>query len=136
MRAWTFVMALTLITGTCLFSAAPVAAQEGHPLKGSWLGTWGTSQNHADDVLVVLKWDGKVISGTINPGTDNIPIKNATLTPEGWLVHFEGDGKDKAGKVITYVIDGKLENLGLPHRSITGTWKGGTENGAFKISRQ
>jgi hypothetical protein len=132
MRAWIFVIALSL---TCL-SAASVAAQEGHPLKGSWLGTWGPSQNHTDDVLVVLKWDGKVISGTINPGTDNIPIKNATLTPEGWLVHLEGDGKDKSGKVVTYVIDGKLENLGLPHRSITGTWKTATENGPFKISRQ
>ena len=133
MRAWIFVIALSF---TCLSYAPPIAAQEGHPLKGSWLGTWGTSQNHADDVLVVLKWDGKAISGMINPGTDNIPIKNATLTPEGWLVHFEGDGKDKAGKVITYVIDGKIENLGLPHRSITGTWKSETEKGAFKISRQ
>ena len=133
MRAWIFVIALSF---TSLSYAPRVAAQEGHPLKGSWLGTWGPSQNHTDDVLVVLKWDGKTISGTINPGTDNIPIKNATLTPEGWLVHLEGDGKDKAGKVITYVIDGKLENLGLPHRSITGTWKSQTENGPFKISRQ
>jgi hypothetical protein len=133
MRAWIFVIALSL---TCLSSVAPVAAQEGHPLKGSWLGTWGKSANHVDDVLVVLKWDGKAISGTINPGTDNIAIKNATLTPEGWLVHFEGDGKDKAGKPLTYVIDGKIENLGLPHRSITGTWKAGTETGPFKISRQ
>ena len=133
MRAWIFVIALSV---TCLSSVAPVAAQEGHPLKGSWLGTWGKSANHVDDVLVVLKWDGKAISGTINPGTDNIAIKNATLTPEGWLVHFEGDGKDKGGKPITYVIDGKIENLGLPHRAITGTWKGGTESGPFKISRQ
>jgi len=133
MRAWIFVIALSL---TALSYAPSVGAQEGHPLKGSWLGSWGPSQNHADDVLVVLKWDGKMISGTINPGTDNIPIKNATLTPEGWLVHLEGDGKDKSGKVITYVIDGKLENLGLPHRSITGTWKSQTEKGVFKISRQ
>ena len=62
----------------------------------------------------------------------------ATSRPFGrrWLVHFEGDGKDKAGKPLTYVIDGKIENLGLPHRSITGTWKAGTETGPFKISRQ
>ena len=134
MRAWIYVIALTVITATSF--AAPAIAQEGHPLKGSWLGTWGPSQNHADDVLVVLKWDGKAISGTINPGTDNITIKNAVLTPEGWVVHLEGDGKDKAGKPITYVIEGKIENLGLPHRSITGTWKAGTESGPFKISRQ
>ena len=134
MRASIFVIALSL---TALSYAPPVAAQEGHPLKGSWLGTWAKSANHADDVLVVLKWDGKAISGTINPGTDNIVIKNATLTPEGWLVHFEGDGKDKAGKPITYVIDGKIENLPLANRVVSGTWKdnrGGT--GAFRIGRQ
>ena len=49
-------------------------------------------------------------------------------------MHLEGDGKDKSGKPITYVIDGKIENLGLPHRSIVGTWKSQTENGAFKIA--
>ena len=112
------------------------AAQEGHPLKGSWIGTWGPSQNHADDVLILMDWDGKAITGTINPGTDNIPIKNASLEPKGWLVHLEGDGKDKSGKPITYVLDGKIENLGLPHRSIVGTWKTATEKGNFKITRQ
>jgi hypothetical protein len=133
MRALTVILGLLL---ACLASPAPAAAQEGHPLKGSWIGTWGPSQNHTDDVLILLKWDGKALTGMINPGTDNIPIKNASLTPKGWLVHLEGDGKDKSGKVITYVIDGKIENLGLPHRSIVGTWKTQNESGPFKITRQ
>jgi hypothetical protein len=133
MRALTFVLVLV---GVCLAAQAPVAAQEGHPLKGSWVGTWGPSQNHTDDVLILIRWDGKALSGMINPGTDNIPIKNASLTPQGWLVHLEGDGKDKSGKVITYVIDGKIENLGLPHRSVVGTWKTQNESGPFKITRQ
>jgi hypothetical protein len=131
MRAIVLVVALFVAA-----LAVPAVAQEGHPLKGSWIGTWGPSQNHGDDVLVVLKWDGKALSGTINPGTDDIPLKVATLNPTGWLVHLEGDGKDKAGKVISYVIDGKIENLGLPHRSIVGTWKAGTESGPNRISRQ
>jgi hypothetical protein len=131
MRAFFLVFALSLAWLT-----APVIAQEGHPLKGSWVGTWGPSQNHSDDVLIVMNWDGKALTGTINPGTDNIAIKNASLNPAGWLVHLEGDGKDKSGKPITYVIDGKIENLGLPHRSIVGTWKTQTENGPFKIARQ
>jgi len=76
------------------------------------------------------------LSGTINPGTDDIPLKVATLNPTGWLVHLEGDGKDKAGKPLSYVVDGKIENLGLPHRSIVGTWKAGTESGPIRISRQ
>jgi hypothetical protein len=133
MRAFTLVLALFL---ACLAAPAPVSAQEGHPLKGSWIGTWGPSQNHTDDVLIVMNWDGKTLTGKINPGTDNIEIKNASLTPAGWLVHLEGDGKDKSGKPITYVIDGKIENLGLPHRSIVGTWKTQTESGKFTITRQ
>ena len=58
----------------------------------------------------------------INPGTDNIAIKAATPDPDKWTVHFEADAKDKQGAVI-YVIDGKIENLAMHSRFITGTWK-------------
>jgi hypothetical protein len=133
MRAFVFVIALTLAG---LAAPAPAVAQEGHPLKGSWIGQWGPSQNHADDVLILLDWDGKAISGTINPGTDNLTIKTASLDPKAWTVRLEADAKDKSGKAITYVLDGKIENLGLPNRSIVGTWKTQTESGSFKIRRQ
>src|SRR6476646_498293 len=85
-------------------AVVPAAAQEGHPLKGSWLGTWAGNKALGNDVLIVMTWDGKNITGTINPGTDNIPIKSATLNPEGWLVHIEADAKDKTGNALTFVI--------------------------------
>ena len=124
------------LLAACLLTC-PVFAQEGFPLKGSWLGTWTGNKVHGNDVLLVMMWDGKTISGDINPGTDNIKVKNASLNPEGWLVHIEADAKDKQGQALTYTIDGKIENLPLASRSITGTWKdnkGGT--GAFRIGRQ
>ena len=62
----------------CLALILPLAAQEGFPLKGSWLGEWGDAKNQ---VFVVFDWDGKVISGSINPGTEMITVKNASLTP-------------------------------------------------------
>ena len=133
MRALTFILTLSV---ACLVCGAPAAAQEGHPLKGSWLGTWGPSKTHSNDVLIVLNWDGKNITGTINPGTDNMPIKNATLNPDSWVVRFEADAKDKAGNTLNYVIEGKIENLAFHNRSITGTWKHQKENGPFKIGRQ
>lgn len=131
MRALIFVVTLSLV---CLSGAAAVA-QEGHPLKGSWIGTWASNQAHGEDVLFVLTWDGKAITGMINPGTDNISIKNATLNPDTWTVHFEADAKDKQG-AITYVIDGKIENLAMHNRSVTGTWKSQRGGGAFRIQRQ
>jgi hypothetical protein len=124
------------VLAVCLV-AIPAVAQEGHPLKGSWLGTWAGNKTLGNDVLVVMTWDGKNITGTINPGTDNITIKSATLNPEGWLVHLEAEAKDKQGNPISYTIDGKIENLPLANRAVNGTWKdnrGGT--GAFKIGRQ
>jgi hypothetical protein len=125
---------LFVFLAACVMGA-PARAQEGHPLKGSWIGTWGPSKVHSNDLLVIMNWDGKTISGTINPGTDDIAIKNATLNPEGWVVHFEADAKDKAGP-INYVFDGKIEGLAFHNRTISGTWKSNRENGQFKIQRQ
>ena len=111
-------------------------AQEGHPLKGSWLGEWAGNTVHGDNILLILDWDGKAITGMINPGTDNIPLKAGALEPNGWVVKLEADGKDKDGSAVRYVIEGKLENLELPNRSIKGTWSSNKGRGAFTASRQ
>jgi hypothetical protein len=126
-------LALVLLAATL---AAPIQAQEGHPLKGSWIGVWEMNKDAGDDVLMVLNWDGKAISGTINPGTDNMVVKNATLDPNGWKVHIEADGKNKQGAAVHYVIDGNLKDLELPTRSIVGTWQSQGGKGKFDIRRQ
>ena len=112
------------------------AAQEGHPLKGSWLGEWKGNAVHGDNILLILDWDGKAITGMINPGTDNMPLSRATLEPNGWVVRLEAEGKDKDGSAVRYVIEGKIENLELPNRSINGTWSSNKGRGAFTASRQ
>ena len=122
-----------------LVAAAPpreVAAQEGHPLKGSWLGTWKDNAALGDDLILILDWDGKNITGMINPGTDNIPVAKATLEPKGWVVTIEADAKDKAGAAVHYVIEAHIENLELPNRSLVGTWRSQKGRGAFEASRQ
>jgi hypothetical protein len=121
-----------LVAGFCLTSAA----QEGHPLKGTWLGTWESNGVHGESVFIVLDWDGKNITGTINPGTDDIAIDRASLDPDGWKVRIEADAQDESGKTIHYTIDGTIEHLELPNRSIVGTWKSERGQGAFNVSRQ
>jgi hypothetical protein len=34
------------------------------------------------------------------------------------------------------VVDGKIENIGLPNRAIVGTWTAGTAKNDFRIVRQ
>jgi hypothetical protein len=194
MRAMKLVLACLVVV--VLVSAAALA-QEGYPLKGSWLGDWGPNKTTRTPVFMTMDWDGKAISGMINPGTDNIAIKNATLTPPtppppgagrgggggnrggggggnrggggagaagagapaaaavptpppapppaavqtgppqpDWLFHFEADAKDRSGAAVRYVVDGKVENIGLSNRAIVGTWTVGTTKNDFRLVRQ
>jgi hypothetical protein len=122
-----------------VLAIVPVFAQEGHPLTGTWHGDWGPTATHRNDVTLVLDWDGKDISGLINPGPESIKLSKATLEPsndpKGWTVHFEADAKDHDGKPVHFVIDGKIENLTSIRRSIVGTWSHGNMKGDFKITR-
>lgn len=110
-------------------------AQFGHPLKGSWSGDWGTSKESRNRVLLDLQWDGKAITGTINPGTDGVRLTKATLDAANWTVSLEADAKDKSGAAVRYVIEGKLQNLGSSYRVMTGTWSQGGVKGDFTITR-
>jgi hypothetical protein len=127
-----------LLTGllAALALAAPGLAQEGHPLKGSWIGEWAGNEVHSDFVMIVLDWNGREITGMINPGTDNIEITHAELDPEDWSVRIEADTEDASGRSVDYVIEGKIEDLELPNRYITGTWRSSNGEGAFEIGRQ
>ena len=116
--------------------AAPVHAQEGHPLKGSWIGVWESNKDAGDDILMVLNWDGKTISGIINPGTDNIKLDRVTLDPAGWKVHIEADAKEKQGAAIRYVIDAAIQQLEMTNRVMVGTWKSQRGTGKFEMRRQ
>jgi hypothetical protein len=126
MRVKILAFALTLV---------PTLAQEGHPLVGSWHGTWGSDANNRTDVTLVMNWDGKTISGMINPGPDVARFQTATLEPNGWIVHFEADAKDRSGKTVRIVIDGKIEDVTNVRRSISGTWTQGGVKGNFKVVR-
>jgi hypothetical protein len=123
----------------CVGFLSTALSQEGHPLVGTWHGSWGTSSTDRNDVTVVLEWDGKTISGLVNPGPDSYKLTKTVLTPssdpDGWAVHFEADTKDRNGKPVHYVIDGKIEYLTKIQRSIVGTWSHDNVKANFKLTR-
>jgi len=118
-----------------LLIALPAAAQFGHPLKGTFSGEWGPTRDKQTHVVLEFNWDGKAITGNINPGPKAVPFQKAALDPSTWMVHIEADGKDGAGAAVHYVIDGKLENLGSYQRVLSGTWVQGAEKGTFRVVR-
>jgi hypothetical protein len=129
------VKTLSLSTLLAFLLTASPAAQFGHPLEGSWSGDWGPTAEQRTRILLELDWNGKAITGTINPGSESVPLSKATLDPSNWTVHFEAERKDATGQLVRYDITGKLENIGAYQRFITGTWIEGTRKGSFKVTR-
>ena len=81
-----------------------------------------------------MAWDGKTISGTINPGPDSVAVPVIQLDVATWAVRFLATTKTAAGsEPIT--VEGKIDELGSPHRTITGTWRQGSSKGSFKLTR-
>jgi hypothetical protein len=116
-------------------AAVPLVAQQGHPLTGTWAGTWGPDPQQRHHLTFVMTWDGDKVSGTINPGPDAIPIGNINLDLANWIVHIEAETRDASGAPVRIVAEGKLENLGSYHRTISGTWRQGSAKGDFRIVR-
>ena len=127
---------------TCLAVAIPALAQAGFPLKGTWSGEWGPSKSERHRVLLQFDWDGKTITGTLNPGPDAAKMTNIVLTPpkaladaaKGWPLHFEADAKNASGQTVHVVVDGMLENIGAFRKVITGSWTEGTVKGYFDVT--
>jgi hypothetical protein len=117
--------------------ASTAVGQEGFPLAGTWSGDWGTSAKEEErtDTTLVLSWDGKSVQGLVDPGPDSAKIKVATLDSTKWTVHMEYDLKDKSGKVLPFIVDGKLQNpASRKNRIVEGTYTHGTAKGTFKIT--
>ena len=133
-----------------------VAAQEGHPLTGTWYGDFGMTAGQRNDLTVILKWDGTNVTGMVNPGPNVVPIKAARMdvklgtpaqrgerggqggtpaTPSQFFVHFEVDAKGKTGDMDHFVFDGKIENPVAGNRSMVGTWTCGSTKGDFRLRR-
>jgi hypothetical protein len=104
--------------------------QSSDPLSGTWTGDWGPSAADRNPVTVELKWDGKVLTGTVNPGPNAVELKNCTFDANSNAVHMEADAKSRRGNEIHYMIDGKVEN-----NTMTGSWNHGNRKGDFKITR-
>ena len=128
-------VATSALFALCILNPAFLAAQEGHPLVGSWHGDRGNGPKNRTDVTLIMDWDGTQITGVVNPGFDSMKLQNAKLTPKDWSLHFELDSKDAAGKATRCMVDGKIDRLGSDRRTLAGTWVCGTVKQDFKVTR-
>ena len=116
---------------------AIAGAQFGHPLKGQWSGE-RTVKGEPTRLLLNLDWDGKELTGVVNPGPNAAQVKSVTIdysNPAAWGVKLTAEGKDASGKPVTITVDGKLENIGAYNKLLHGTWTQGGQKGEFTVTR-
>ena len=120
---------ISLCSVLCLLIAGFLFAAD--TISGTWTGEWGPNSFERSQVVAQLKYDGKAVTGTFNPGPNPVTILKGTFNEKTGVIHLEAEGKGRDGAKNHYVIDGKLEN-----RKITGTWKYDKGAGDFTISMQ
>jgi len=118
------------LLGSALMLAASAFAQQGDPLSGTWKGDWGPSPGDRNQVTVELKWDGKALAGTVNPGPNAVALQKATYDAKSKALHFEANAKGRGGADIHYTVDGKLDG-----KTLTGSWSHDDRKGDFKITK-
>jgi hypothetical protein len=140
-----------LLTVGAMALAVTVSAQEGHPLAGTWYGDYSAGAQKVD-LTVIMKWDGKAVTGMINPGPKPSTITAAAMditpgkpaaqgqgstsgTPPVFHVRFEADLPNAAGTNEHMVFEGVIQNPVAGNRTITGTWTRGSAKGNFQIRR-
>jgi hypothetical protein len=119
----------------CLIVGAAVRGQEGHPLVGTWHGTWSPAGGPPRDITLVVEYDGKALSGLINPGLDSARLQNPTLDAKTWTFRFEADMKQGGAPAGRAIVEATIEDITNRRRSLLGTWTQGTTTGALKMTR-
>jgi hypothetical protein len=121
MRTRTLVLAAAFVVFT-----ASARTQEGHPLTGTWAGDWTPPGGQPTHITMVMQWDGKAVTGVINPGPDAISLTAVSIDWGTWTVRLEAKG---------IAAEGRLEDIGSYHRRIVGTWSQGGVKGDLKLTR-
>jgi hypothetical protein len=114
---------------------AGTAAQEGHPLTGTWIGDWGPSTAQRNHITLVMAWDGAKVTGVLNPGPESAPLGSVFVDYTSWTVRIEAEAKDATGKPVRIQAEGRIEDLASPRRRLTGTWSQGGIKGDFRVTR-
>ena len=101
------------------------------PLSGEWTGEWGPTSDRQTSVTLELKWDGKTLEGTVNPGRSPIPLSKATFDPQSQVVTMELDAPNSTREIVHYVVKGMVDGT-----TMSGTFDRAGETGTFNLRKQ
>jgi hypothetical protein len=123
----------------CLAIAIPMVAQQrtgaADPLSGTWTGDWGPNAGDRNQVSVVLKWDGKALTGTVHsvsPARPDVALTKTSFTAATSAVHMEADSANaRGGAPVHFIIVGTVAG-----NAMTGSWNHDATKGDFKLTKK
>ena len=115
-------------------AAAEPAAAAAEPTdadpSGTWVGDWGMTPTHRNDVTLELAWDGTSLTGTVNPGPEAIEVAAATFDPTSGAITMEADVANPDGSTVHFSIAGEMDG-----DTMTGSWNHDDREGDFSITK-
>ncbi len=107
----------SVLPGLLMLLAGSAGAQEGFPLDGTWRGETVVKDGSHRTIVLVMQWDGKQISGTMNPGPDSTDF-TGRKTQSGRLEVHRGL-QDRPGRQCAF-----LKASSPTSANTTGCWRG------------
>lgn len=101
-------------------------------MDGTWRGETTSQDGSHRTIVLILQWDGRQISGTLNPGPDGTEFTGASLDPAGWK--FAMSAKTAQGLDVRF--EGTISDLGKYHRSVSGRWTEGGNTFDIRFVRE
>jgi hypothetical protein len=117
-----------------ILAAALVAQEKTADPGGVWYGDYGTNSQSRTEIRIVLKWDGKTLTGTVATEDGELDLENARFDPGTGAIHmevvFQGRGGPGRANTYRYIADGKIQD-----KTISGTWHNEFDKGDFAVNR-
>lgn len=105
-------------------------AADADPVSGTWTGDWGPSAEHRNPVTVDLALDGMNVTGTINPGDQDIMVTSGTFDPASGTVTLAAAATNFRGEEVHYTIEGQISG-----NTFSGDWTHESGSGTFSVMR-
>src|SRR5262245_63849584 len=110
-KALFFSLAIALLLSAC----TPQPAVSNQAPGGTWSGEYGLGPDRRESISVDLRWEDGNLRGIVHAGLRSLPLTKASFTAETGAITMEFDAEDNRGRIVHYIIDGKLNGNTMTH---------------------
>src|SRR5262245_57954108 len=112
-------------------TSQPTVSTSSELPSGMWSGDYALDGDRREPIRVDLRWEGANLTGLVYAGPRSLPLTKASFKPETGAISMEFDAEGNGGRIVHYVIDGKVSG-----DVMTGTWTHDDQHGDFRVKKR